>query len=689
MPVKLRRGSVLKKYLITYVGIAVAACAALGLLLIGMSAADLKRQEEEAVRARMLSATEDLSYQIELMRNLSVTLKAKSAYQPQVLKVNSYYETLMLKDFGLYVGLSPIVKDYYLWYEDTDSVYTPISKMDFSLFARMLSVDEADLREKLRAAGGMVEIACPGNTVAVCAWPIQFTTYSRSVRAKLFFFLDREAMRARYSGLFRLNDLALRAGGVLLLGREEAPAGITVSERTSGIQIVFSAENPAGGPRFSQRMLLGVLALALLLSFFSALIAYRNYLPIRRLAARVKNKDSDTQNELALINEAIDTVVQQKQASMEALTASLEKLSGMRMLLRQQLLLLVISGEYDPALVPRLAEEGIDLNEGKFVMAHLSPPDISQDALLRQTENLTDADAAFLLTRLPGQRGYAMLIRADNAAALETACDIAADEFALSLPQVQLSFGPVCDSPKRLAYSLAVAESGRDETQKNEKANDEELSRLVRLITAGEEQEARLALDALLRRMQADYPSELFRRYRMTETLYQLVRAGRAAGLEVSDAWVSSTLSTADWSLFNEAVTEMVLRACRSAREREQRMAPASHRLMDYIRAHAFEPDLCLDRVSEEEGIKAKQVSRIVREISGLGFREYITDLRMARAAELLAAGKSSIETAAAVGFTDVSYFTKVFRSTMGCTPGQYKQNAQGFAFQSVEEGEA
>ena len=73
--------------------------------------------------------------------------------------------------------------------------------------------------------------------------------------------------------------------------------------------------------------------------------------------------------------------------------------------------------------------------------------------------------------------------------------------------------------------------------------------------------------------------------------------------------------------------------------------------------------------------ISAKQVSRVVRSASGMGFREYITQLRMEKAAQLLAEGRSSTETAPLVGFTDVSYFTKVFRSVMGCTPGQYKQS--------------
>ena len=664
------RGSVLKKYLFTYVGIAIAVCAALGLLLIGASSAGLRQQEEDSIRDRLMSAAEDFSYQLDLMRDLSVSLKTTVNYQPHVLRVNPYYDMELLKDFRKYTGLSPVVKDYYLWYEDTDSVFTAVSKLPFSLFAQMLGTAEGPLREKL--SYGVTEIGTENGNAAVCVFPIRFTSYSRNSTARLIFILDRDALRDRYSGLFRLDTLSLSADGVMLIG-EEAHESLRVPMRTNGVELVFSSKGVLSASRFPRRMLVIVFAMALLFSVLSAVMAYRSYLPIRNLAARFEKPDSDTEDELALINHAIDRVLQQRQASVTALTESLEKLTSMRRMLRQQLLLLIISGDYNPALMPRLAEEGIDLSEGKFVMAHMKPCSVPEDVLTHRAERLSDADAAYLMTRLPGERGWALLIRAKDAQALETACDIAADDLALFVPDAQLHFGPVCDTPQKLAYSLAVAEGGQEDGDAQDHAG-EELSRLLRLIASGEEKEALQTLDTLLQKMQKDYPSELFRRYRMTEMLYHLVQAAREAGYEVPDAWVRSTVSIADWQRFHESVGELVSLSCRAAGKREQLPASAA-RLIEYIREHACEEDLCLDRVSGEMDISAKQVSRVVRSASGMGFREYITQLRMEKAAQLLAEGRSSTETAPLVGFTDVSYFTKVFRSVMGCTPGQYKQS--------------
>ena len=58
---KKRRQSVLKSYLITYVGLAVAACAVLGVVLMMVSSNNLKKQEEKSILERLTSAGEDFS----------------------------------------------------------------------------------------------------------------------------------------------------------------------------------------------------------------------------------------------------------------------------------------------------------------------------------------------------------------------------------------------------------------------------------------------------------------------------------------------------------------------------------------------------------------------------------------------------------------------------------------------------
>ena len=111
--------SILKNYLLAYVGVAVAACAVLGLVLLNVSSRYMDQQERDAIQQRLISASDDFCYQMEQMEQLSIRLRTKERYQPFYLAKNAYNELEMIKDFAQYSGLVPIAGAYYLAYEDT------------------------------------------------------------------------------------------------------------------------------------------------------------------------------------------------------------------------------------------------------------------------------------------------------------------------------------------------------------------------------------------------------------------------------------------------------------------------------------------------------------------------------------------------------------------------------------------
>ncbi|MBR5140538.1 MAG: helix-turn-helix domain-containing protein [Clostridia bacterium] len=67
-------------------------------------------------------------------------------------------------------------------------------------------------------------------------------------------------------------------------------------------------------------------------------------------------------------------------------------------------------------------------------------------------------------------------------------------------------------------------------------------------------------------------------------------------------------------------------------------------------------------------------VSRILKERKGMTLRQYIIAYRIKAAKKLLeVSGKTVNEIAEELGFTDASYFTKVFKSEVGETPKEYR----------------
>ena len=63
----------------------------------------------------------------------------------------------------------------------------------------------------------------------------------------------------------------------------------------------------------------------------------------------------------------------------------------------------------------------------------------------------------------------------------------------------------------------------------------------------------------------------------------------------------------------------------------------------------------------------------MIKSETGLTYTQYVTELRINKAKELLKTTKMSLnEVSEAVGFNDYFYFIKKFKREVGITPGKY-----------------
>lgn len=81
--------------------------------------------------------------------------------------------------------------------------------------------------------------------------------------------------------------------------------------------------------------------------------------------------------------------------------------------------------------------------------------------------------------------------------------------------------------------------------------------------------------------------------------------------------------------------------------------------------------------LAEKLGVADDYLTRIFRQEMGLSLWDYITLYRIHTAAELLLKTDDNIyQIAGSCGFAEASYFIRVFKKEMGCTPNQYRKNA-------------
>ena len=107
------------------------------------------------------------------------------------------------------------------------------------------------------------------------------------------------------------------------------------------------------------------------------------------------------------------------------------------------------------------------------------------------------------------------------------------------------------------------------------------------------------------------------------------------------------------------------MRQKRVARERVERAKE--------LLARDLANPLTLEALGQEIGCSPFYLSRIFSREVGLTIPQYLRNLRMERAAELLRSGRYNVtEAATEVGYSSLSHFSKAFCETIGCCPVLY-----------------
>ena len=85
--------------------------------------------------------------------------------------------------------------------------------------------------------------------------------------------------------------------------------------------------------------------------------------------------------------------------------------------------------------------------------------------------------------------------------------------------------------------------------------------------------------------------------------------------------------------------------------------------------------DLSLDRLASQLYFSPEYLGQLFKEETGQTFVKYITDFRMKKAKDLLQHTNIKIaDVAKAIGYDNISYFCKLFKSNFGDTPTMFRE---------------
>jgi AraC-like DNA-binding protein len=116
-----------------------------------------------------------------------------------------------------------------------------------------------------------------------------------------------------------------------------------------------------------------------------------------------------------------------------------------------------------------------------------------------------------------------------------------------------------------------------------------------------------------------------------------------------------------------DALARMPLRALRlSARDR--RAIDEARRLIETSPGEPW----TIAALAEAVGLSESKLKIGFREIVGVSTRVYLRQIRIERAADMIASGQPVTEAALATGFQNLSHFSKAFRIVKGVGPRQF-----------------
>lgn len=95
---------------------------------------------------------------------------------------------------------------------------------------------------------------------------------------------------------------------------------------------------------------------------------------------------------------------------------------------------------------------------------------------------------------------------------------------------------------------------------------------------------------------------------------------------------------------------------------------------IDYLHENYTQQDFKVEELSRLVELDPKYFRTLFHKNYGMSPKEFVTQLKLERAKELLVEGKNSLtEIAARLGYSDVYHLSKAFKKKTGMTPTQYK----------------
>ena len=204
----------------------------------------------------------------------------------------------------------------------------------------------------------------------------------------------------------------------------------------------------------------------------------------------------------------------------------------------------------------------------------------------------------------------------------------------------------------------------------------EDIMLFLQYVQMGELENALRTLDSILQYIANEIETVLLQRYMYYDILIAYIKCLKQMKYPLGRKETTDLLSNSNAKELYEALSASVKLVCESVAHNAGDMDDSLQKdILDYINENFTDPDICRTQVADKFGISIYSLSRLFKDIVGIGFKEYISAKRMELSRQLLlTSDKSIVKITADIGFDDPDYFSKLFKASYGVTPSKFRR---------------
>lgn len=687
-------------YLTSYLTLAMLCCIALSILFLYINLENTKRNETIHNQEKLRLITKDMENQFETFKKMNLQISVNKLYQPFYFQRNKYYELTLLNDFAQYQNYSPIVDEYFLYYPDSQYIYhSDEYTINLDTYLNTLSNDEClEIRQLLTNPDKPSFFSTLNQLYFLL--PVSAMVSANKPTAILCLITRHNTLHERFQTVSGgLNGLiALYSGNLLLYSNSTSPLSlqqknILTFTTDSG---TFSAYYLPDARAFSKLLplqILLVIAVIILALFIASLFAYHSYKPILLLTQKYRpavpgSPKAQFKNEFDEINFMMESILNNNIAANDQLEQKQE-------LLRNQLLILLLNGKYSFDIHPYLSQVRLMFPGPCYFVTSVSfgQEDLPESGLLEQLSKLFEE----LSDSQEGKYLYAIIDKEQNIIAI--LCSISEklqwEEVYIDIRELSESFGHVPLTGHGNVYNtlnhmsasyLEALDSMHKTTVVTQDNNNPDtaylsiqadLYQICSALSNGNEPAAMDALQRYLLSLGNWTPSLLMQQYLFTNFLSEITRLSREYYVELSKQSISLIISAKNLSQFAHAAESLIHDFCASYEEQKNKLQEnESYQIFQYINEHFADYELSIENIALSLNTTTASVRSAIGEHTGRNYKDYLIYMRMEYAKKLLTIEHLTVaETCQRVGYSNISYFIKVFKIQNGVTPASYKNS--------------